>query len=178
MKKLKNIEFDDTSLFDKILDETPVHEKILFQMSIDVATQIMDILEEKGMRQKDLAERLGKTEAEVSKWMSGLHNFTFKTVAKIQAELGEKIIMTPNQVIRQIEEEFKKLLENHFSRNAHSEILYTTEKETVQTKVDMEAKTTFTKVIPVQSAKIIGMKEFAKASIMNKPEDQLQPTGT
>jgi transcriptional regulator with XRE-family HTH domain len=45
----------------------------------------------KGISQRQLAELLGKRESEVSKWMRGTHNFTIKTIAKLEAVLGEPI---------------------------------------------------------------------------------------
>jgi transcriptional regulator with XRE-family HTH domain len=60
--------------------------------SIDIADRIFDILEMKGMKQKDLANLLGKSEAEISKWLKGTHNFNIDTILKIQTKLGEEII--------------------------------------------------------------------------------------
>jgi len=61
--------------------------------AIDIANRIFDILEMKGLKQKDLAKMLGKSEAEISKWLQGTHNFTVETLLKIQAKLGEDILM-------------------------------------------------------------------------------------
>ena len=32
---------------------------------------------------------------EISKWLGGNHNFTLRSLAKLQAELGEEIIQVP-----------------------------------------------------------------------------------
>ena len=48
----------------------------------------------KNMTQKNLADMLGKKESEISKWMSGTHNFTLKTIAKIESVLNVCIINT------------------------------------------------------------------------------------
>lgn len=60
--------------------------------SIDIANRIFDILEMKQMKQKDLANLMGKSEAEISKWLKGTHNFNIDTILKIQAMLDEDII--------------------------------------------------------------------------------------
>jgi|GEM_PF-94177 len=60
--------------------------------SFDVADRICEILKEQGKDQKTLALSLGKSEAEISKWMRGTHNFTLKTLAKIEVVLGEPLI--------------------------------------------------------------------------------------
>ena len=62
------------------------------EISVSLANRIYDILEVKGMSQKDLAKLLGKTETEVSRWLSGTHNLTIATIAKISVALGEDII--------------------------------------------------------------------------------------
>ena len=67
-----------------------LHESVDF--SIDIANRIFDILEMKGMNQKDFAKLLGKSEAEISKWLKGTHNFNIDTILKIQAKLEEDII--------------------------------------------------------------------------------------
>lgn len=65
---------------------------IFVNQSFDIVDRIHDILEKQGKEQKDLAQLLGKKESEISKWMTGTHNFTLNTLAKIQAVLGEPII--------------------------------------------------------------------------------------
>jgi len=39
--------------------------------------------------------KLNKSNAEISKWLSGQHNLTVKSIAKIEEALGEEIITTP-----------------------------------------------------------------------------------
>jgi transcriptional regulator with XRE-family HTH domain len=99
MKQIRTV--TDTSLFNKIQEETPVEEKIFISRSLDIAHQITTILEREKILQKDLASKLGKTEAEVSRWLCGFHNFTLKTIARIETVLGEPIITTPLQVFEE-----------------------------------------------------------------------------
>ena len=61
-------------------------------LSFRIVDRIHDILEEKGLKQKDLALRLGKSEAEISKWMRGTHNFTISTLVSIEDALDAPII--------------------------------------------------------------------------------------
>ena len=65
---------------------------ISVQLSFDIVDRIHEILVKQGKEQKDLARLLGKSESEISKWMTGTHNFTINTLAKIQAVLGESVI--------------------------------------------------------------------------------------
>lgn len=60
--------------------------------SFDIVDRIHEILLKQGKEQKDLALALGKSESEISKWMTGTHNFTIKTLSKIEEILGEPVI--------------------------------------------------------------------------------------
>ena len=66
--------------------------KMQMELSVAIANRIYDILEEKGMTQKDFARLMGKTETEVSRWLSGTHNMTLATLCKISIALGENIL--------------------------------------------------------------------------------------
>ena len=61
-------------------------------LSFRIVDRIHDILVEKGLKQKDLALKLGKSEAEISKWMRGTHNFTIDTLVSIEDALGAPIV--------------------------------------------------------------------------------------
>ena len=61
-------------------------------LSFRIVDRIHDILEEKGLKQKDLDLRIGKIEAEISKWMSGTHNFTIDTLVSIENALDAPIV--------------------------------------------------------------------------------------
>ncbi len=61
-------------------------------LSFRIVDRIHDILESKGLKQKDLANLLGKKESEISRWMRGTHNFTIDTIASIEESLGEAIL--------------------------------------------------------------------------------------
>lgn len=50
------------------------------------------ILREKNISQKQLARKMGRTEAEVSRWLEGTHNFTLRTIAKISDAFGIKLL--------------------------------------------------------------------------------------
>jgi transcriptional regulator with XRE-family HTH domain len=68
------------------------------QKNLDISQQVYAHLDEKGWSQKDFAKALGKTEAEVSKWLSGMHNLTLRSIAKMEAVLDQDIIVTPMRV--------------------------------------------------------------------------------
>lgn len=61
-------------------------------LSFLIVDRIHSILKEKGLKQKDLANMLGKKESEISKWMRGTHNFTLETISSIENVLGIPIL--------------------------------------------------------------------------------------
>ena len=80
------------ALFDECMAQVPDDVKIELDMSFALADKIDAILKEKDISQKELARRMGKTEAEVSRWLGGTHNFTLRTIAKISSALGIPLV--------------------------------------------------------------------------------------
>lgn len=62
------------------------------QLSAGIIARIDKLLKEKHMSQRDLARKMGKNEAVVSRWISGFPNFTLRTLSQISAALGEPLI--------------------------------------------------------------------------------------
>ena len=74
-------------------------------LCVSISNRIFEILEERNMTQRDLARMLGKTETEVSRWLSGTHNLTIATIAKIATVLGDDIIMPTTSKPKAVEYE-------------------------------------------------------------------------
>lgn len=62
------------------------------QLSADIIARIDVLLKKKGMTQRDLALKLGRSEAVVSRWTTGFPNLTLKSIAAISAAIGEPLI--------------------------------------------------------------------------------------
>lgn len=86
-----------SKILKEILDETPKEVDIFVKKYGDMLVRVHQILNEKGITQKALAEKLGKSPSEVSKWLSGNHNLTLRSIAKLEAELEEEIIYIPKR---------------------------------------------------------------------------------
>lgn len=82
-------------LLDEIRQTVTPEMKCQMELSVMIANRIYEIMEEKGLSQKDLAHLLGKTETEVSRWLSGIHNMTLATIAKISIVLDTDIVIVP-----------------------------------------------------------------------------------
>lgn len=69
-----------------------------------LAARLKDILAELGWKKKDLAEKLGKNPSEVTKWLSGKHNFTTDTLAEIERVTGKPLINIMETPLARVEE--------------------------------------------------------------------------
>lgn len=64
-----------------------------------LAARIDDAMQEKGLSQKQLAERMGKNHSVITKWLSGKHNFTCDTLSDIESELGVALFQLEDQPV-------------------------------------------------------------------------------
>ncbi len=80
------------ALFRQCLAAVPEEQKVEFELSFGIAERISEVLKEKDLTQKDFAHKLNKRESEISKWLTGRHNFTLQTIARIETALGCKLI--------------------------------------------------------------------------------------
>ena len=66
------------------------YEKVASRMRL--AIKIADAIEHSGMSKKEFAIRLGKQPSEISKWLSGTHNFTMDTLIDISRVLKIQLV--------------------------------------------------------------------------------------
>ncbi len=80
----------------KSLDEMlgPIPESLQQEtnLSFAISDRIYALMQERGLSKKQFAESLGKRPCEVTKWLSGLYNFTISTIAMLSAYLRQPII--------------------------------------------------------------------------------------
>lgn len=77
----------------KILNETSKETKAEIRFNMDVLDRIHELLNLKfGGKQKLLADKMGKSEAEISKLLSGIQNYTIKTIFKFENAFNERIL--------------------------------------------------------------------------------------
>ncbi len=78
--------------FDEILARTPDSTKQEVAKNVAIAVRIIKTLRAQGKTRRDLARLLGKSESEITRWLSGFHNLELKTIYKIEKALGVDII--------------------------------------------------------------------------------------
>jgi transcriptional regulator with XRE-family HTH domain len=82
-------------LFKKLLDNVPESTKIEVRLSMDIAKRIHNLMRERQITQAELARLMEKDPAEINRWLSGMHTFTTKTLAKLQDIFGQPIVAVP-----------------------------------------------------------------------------------
>lgn len=84
-------------ILDKVRKYRAKYIEIFVDYTFDLSNRIQFLLDKNSMDQKDLAKALKKNESEISKWLSGSHNFTLKTIARIEDVLGDKLLEVVNE---------------------------------------------------------------------------------
>lgn len=106
-----------SKIFQEILDETPKDVEIFVRLYADLAVRIHQLLRENNISKKELAEKMDKKPSEISKWLSGEHNFTLRSLAKLSAELGEPLLEVPTR-------KPQATFINGYSRSVHTFVVY------------------------------------------------------
>jgi len=94
--------------FYEILARIPQKLKNFNRISMSIAAFIDDSLKLNHINQRTFAELMGKKESEISKWLSGKHNFTIKSIANIEAKLDVQILYTPIDIKNSINQSLQK----------------------------------------------------------------------
>ena len=76
----------------EILGNIPKDVQMKIDYSIEISDRIDSLMHERGLSKKQFADALGKRPSEVTKWLSGQHNFTLSTLSMISAFFGKPII--------------------------------------------------------------------------------------
>ncbi len=57
-----------------------------------ISNRIHELMMKRGLSKLQLAQALNKRPSEVTKWLSGQHNFTIRTLSLLSSYFGESII--------------------------------------------------------------------------------------
>lgn len=76
----------------EIFNEIPVEKREETRLSFAISNRLAALMQERGLNRKQLAEALGKRPNEITRWLSGEHNFTISTLAMLSTFFGKSII--------------------------------------------------------------------------------------
>ena len=77
---------------EEIFNEIPPAKREETRLSFAISNRIDALMKEKGLNRKQLAEAVGKRPNEVTRWLSGEHNFTISTLSMLSTFFGQQII--------------------------------------------------------------------------------------
>jgi len=86
-----------SKIVQRILDKKPKESYIFVRLYADIVVRVNTILEEKGMTQKSLADKMGKQPSEIHKWLNREHNLKLSSNAKIETELRKTNLKIPKK---------------------------------------------------------------------------------
>lgn len=80
-----------TSLRELLSDISP-EERAEARLSFQISNRLDFLMKEKGLSKKQFADAIGKRPSEITRWLSGEHNFTISTLAMLSSFFGRAII--------------------------------------------------------------------------------------
>lgn len=83
---------NDNDTLQQLLDGMSPELQLRTKLSVAIANRIEALMRAEGLSKKQFAESLGRRPSEISKWLSGEHNFTIATLSKLGAFFGQPII--------------------------------------------------------------------------------------
>lgn len=87
------MEFPKNNILDNWLEANQNTEIDRFiERNLAITEKVCAVLKERGIKKKQFAEMLGKSPSEISKWLSGLHNLTLKSITKMEEVLDINLI--------------------------------------------------------------------------------------
>lgn len=78
--------------FDEMLVNTSPAIQQEVAMEFAVSNRIYELMSQRGLTKLQFAQALGRKPSEITKWLSGQHNFTLKTLTMLSAFFGEPLI--------------------------------------------------------------------------------------
>jgi len=68
-------------------NSNPEIDKFL-ERNLAITEKVNTILKERGLKKREFAKMLGKNPSEITKWLTGLHNLTLKSITKMEVALN------------------------------------------------------------------------------------------
>lgn len=76
----------------EIFNEIPKEKREEARLSFAISNKLDALMREKGLNKKQFAEAIGKRPNEITRWLSGEHNFTIATLAMLSTFFDQPII--------------------------------------------------------------------------------------
>ncbi|MDE5645052.1 MAG: helix-turn-helix transcriptional regulator [Muribaculaceae bacterium] len=83
---------DIRNKYREMVGQVPDQVKEEINLSFAISNKIDALMHERGLTKKELADKLGKRPSEITRWLSGQHNFTVSTLAMLSSFFGKSIV--------------------------------------------------------------------------------------
>lgn len=83
---------DIRNRYREMVGQVPSEIKGEIDLSFAISNKIDALMQERGLTKKQFADQIGKRPSEITRWLSGQHNFTISTLALLSAFFGKSII--------------------------------------------------------------------------------------
>lgn len=83
---------DIRNKYKEMVAQVPAEIKEEVNLSFAISNKIDELMRERGLSKKQFADQIGKRPSEITRWLSGQHNFTVATLASLSAIFGKSII--------------------------------------------------------------------------------------
>lgn len=77
---------------EEMLGSIPASVQEEVDLSFEISDRIDTLMRQRGLSKKQFADALGRRPSEITKWLSGQHNFTISTLAMLSTFFGQPII--------------------------------------------------------------------------------------
>jgi antitoxin component HigA of HigAB toxin-antitoxin module len=76
----------------ELLGDISPEERAQTRLSFEISNKLDALMQERGLTKKQLADAIGKRPSEITRWLSGEHNFTIATIGMLSAFFGKPIV--------------------------------------------------------------------------------------
>lgn len=78
--------------FKQMVFQVPENIKEETDLSFAISDKLDRLIKERGLSKKEFAEAIGKRPSKITKWLSGQHNFTIRTLSMLSTYFGQSLI--------------------------------------------------------------------------------------
>lgn len=78
--------------YNNIVSSIPAEIHTEVDMEMAVSNRIFELMTQRGLSKAEFARSIGKRPCEITKWLSGQHNFTLATLGMLSSFFGQPII--------------------------------------------------------------------------------------
>jgi transcriptional regulator with XRE-family HTH domain len=80
------------TLLDNLLEEITPEQQARTDCKMRIATIIDGVMKSEEINKKQFADKIGRKPSDITKWLSGTHNFTIETLMDIEQVLKIRIL--------------------------------------------------------------------------------------